>query len=88
MDDNHHFIIIEDTGKGIPEDKIETITSPFSRVNSDPYLTEEGTGLGLTIVKSLMNLHHGKLIIESTVGVGTTVKLLFPRVIEEIKTEV
>ncbi|MDG1709144.1 MAG: PAS domain-containing protein, partial [Emcibacteraceae bacterium] len=77
-DENSHIIIIEDNGQGIPEDKMETVLNPFSRVENDPYRTQEGKGLGLAIVKSLMSLHNGTIEIESEYGIGTKVILTFP----------
>ncbi|NQU62281.1 MAG: HAMP domain-containing histidine kinase, partial [Rhodospirillales bacterium] len=74
----HHTIEVSDTGTGIPDDKIATITDPFVRGETDPHQTQEGTGLGLTIVKSLVDLHDGELDIKSTVGKGTTVTVTLP----------
>jgi PAS domain S-box-containing protein len=71
-------IEIRDTGTGIPNEKLATLTDPFVRGESDPYKSQEGTGLGLAIVKSLVNLHDGDLTIESEVGVGTTVTVKLP----------
>jgi len=74
----HHIFEIVDTGRGIPEDKISTLTDPFVRTENDPHLAQEGTGLGLTIVKSLTDLHGGTLDIKSKVGKGTTVTVTLP----------
>jgi two-component system, cell cycle sensor histidine kinase PleC len=71
-------VSIKDTGDGIAADKLSIITEPFSQTNSDPYNAQEGTGLGLSIVKSLIEAHGGILDIESEVGIGTTVTLMFP----------
>jgi len=69
---------VSDTGRGIPVDKIGTITDAFVRGETDPYKAAEGAGLGLAIVKSLVEFHEGKLDIESTVGTGTTVTVTLP----------
>ena len=69
---------IADTGKGIPPEKLPGLTDPFTRADADPYLTEPGWGLGLTITKSLVELHDGTLDIKSRVGKGTTVTVTFP----------
>ena len=74
----HHIIEVSDTGTGIPVDKLETITAPFVRGQMDPHKTQEGTGLGLTIVKSLVDLHDGELEITSSLDEGTTVNVMFP----------
>lgn len=62
---------ISDTGIGIPEDKIETIFEPFTQVNEKVKFIE-GTGLGLTITKRLIELMGGKLSVQSTEGSGST----------------
>ncbi len=67
-----------DTGVGIDPDALPRVTEPFSRQHSDPMVTMEGTGLGLSIVKALVCEHNGDLKIDSTVGVGTTVKISMP----------
>ena len=73
------MIKVIDNGAGIPQENIEKILDPFTRVENNPHLSqEEGTGLGLSIVNSLLKLHDGKLSIESELGVGTTVTVSFP----------
>ena len=69
---------IADTGKGIPAAKLPKLTDPFTQVDGDPYLAEPGWGLGLSISKSLVDLHDGTLDIKSTVGKGTTVTVTLP----------
>ena len=69
---------VADTGKGIPAENLPKLTDPFTRGAHDPYLTEDGWGLGLTITKSLIDLHDGTLDIKSTVGKGTTVTVTLP----------
>jgi two-component system, cell cycle sensor histidine kinase PleC len=71
-------IVVKDTGIGIPIDKLDTITDPFTQANSNPHNAQEGTGLGLSIVKSLVEANDGSLHIESEVGTGTTVSVTFP----------
>ncbi len=71
-------IIVKDSGVGIPYDKLPTITEPFSQTHDDPLRAQQGTGLGLSIVKSLVEAHDGTMHIESEVGRGTTVTLVFP----------
>ena len=73
-----HTITVIDTGSGIPADKIATIIDPFVSGDGHPHKAQKGTGLGLTIVKSLVELHGGKLLIESEVGVGTIVTVTIP----------
>jgi signal transduction histidine kinase len=69
---------IANTGKGIPAEKLPKLTDPFNRTDTDPYLAEQGWGLGLTITKALVDLHDGKLDIKSKVGKGTTITVTFP----------
>ncbi len=66
------LITAEDTGVGIPEDAMEKIFESF-------YTTkEEGTGLGLTIVRKIVRAHGGELNLESTPGAGTRVGIWLP----------
>lgn len=69
---------VADTGVGIPANRLPFIAEPFSRGLTDAYVAQEGAGLGLSIVKSLMNDHGGEMQIESDVGKGTTVTVFFP----------
>lgn len=75
----HEMILkISDTGIGIPSNRLISITEPFSQAHDNAHITQNGTGLGLTIVKSLVELHEGELNFESVVGNGTTVTITFP----------
>ena len=71
-------LAIADNGVGISEEHLAVITNRFVRVNKVRSRKEGGTGLGLSIVEKLMELHGGKMVIESQLGVGTTIKLEFP----------
>lgn len=73
-------IAVADTGIGIPTDQIPKALSAFGQVDSALTRKVEGTGLGLPLTKSLVELHGGWLDIESTVGIGTTVTVHFPRI--------
>lgn len=63
---------IQDTGIGIPEDKLDTIFQSFTQASSSTTRTHGGTGLGLTITKQLIELQDGKIWIESELGKGST----------------
>lgn len=63
---------IEDSGIGIPKDKLEAIFDSFAQVNNEINRTHEGTGLGLTITKRLIELKGGKIEVVSKEGEGTT----------------
>ena len=67
------FFSIEDTGVGIPDDKIDYIFDAFTQVDGSLSRQHQGTGLGLPIVKKLVSLMNGNCVIESEVGCGTTV---------------
>ena len=71
---------ISDTGSGIPAEMIPDLTNPFTRAEQDPYKAVEGWGLGLSITKSLVDLHDGKLDIASTVNEGTVVTVTLPNI--------
>ena len=71
-------IEIEDTGKGIPENRLEHVINPFDQIQDDQHLNEEGTGLGLSIVKHLIELHGGSLKLMSTIGIGTKARIILP----------
>jgi PAS domain S-box-containing protein len=76
---NGHVVVnIVDTGIGIDPQRIPYLTDPFVRADQDPYLSNQGTGLGLTITKSLIDLHDGTLEIASDPGQGTTVTVTLP----------
>jgi protein-histidine pros-kinase len=69
---------ITDTGIGIAPQDIPKTLEPFSQVDSELSRKYEGTGLGLPLTKSLVELHGGSLDLRSTLGVGTTVTVRFP----------
>ncbi|MDP6692229.1 MAG: ATP-binding protein [Alphaproteobacteria bacterium] len=79
------LLAVSDTGIGIAKEEIEKLARPFYQVDNSLARKFEGTGLGLALSKSLMELHDGQLTIESTEGAGTTVTCRFPseRVEEE-----
>jgi CheY-like chemotaxis protein/nitrogen-specific signal transduction histidine kinase len=71
---------VEDTGIGIPADKLEEVFKPFVQADSRQTAEQEGTGIGLTIVKRIMDLMGGALTVESVVGQGTVFHLQLPNV--------
>ena len=72
------FIRVRDTGVGIAKENIAKVVEPFVQVESAFSRGHEGTGLGLPFVKKIMELHGGRLNIESELGEGTTVTVYFP----------
>lgn len=72
-------VAVRDTGIGIPANQIAHVLKPFTQVENIMTRKHAGTGLGLPLSKSLMELHGGSLTLESEVGSGTTVTIAFPR---------
>lgn len=69
---------VEDTGIGIPPEDLERVLEPFTQSESSYARRQTGTGLGLTIVKSLADLQNARFDLTSTVGVGTVATVTFP----------
>jgi CheY-like chemotaxis protein/anti-sigma regulatory factor (Ser/Thr protein kinase) len=78
---------VEDTGIGIPQDQLDEIFEPFTQVG-EAWKTTEGTGLGLTITRRLVELLDGTLTVTSAVGQGSTfrVELPLPAVEDQAET--
>jgi len=70
---------VADTGIGIPEAEISRVVEPFYHLDTSLSRKYEGSGLGLSLVKRLIELHGGELNIISAVGKGTVVSCKFPR---------
>lgn len=68
---------VEDRGIGIPEDEIKRITDPFYMVDRSRNKKIGGSGLGIALVKGIADAHGAKLVIESQVNAGTTIKVIF-----------
>ncbi|WP_223700888.1 sensor histidine kinase [Sutcliffiella deserti] len=74
--DNTCKLTISDEGKGIPEDQIPYIFDRLFRVEKSRSRLTGGVGLGLSIVKEIVDAHEGELKVSSEFGVGTTVSIL------------
>ncbi len=72
------YIAIKDTGPGIPEEEIAVVMSSFGRGTLAQKNADEGTGLGLPIVKGLVELHGGQFMLKSKVREGTEAIVIFP----------
>ncbi len=75
--DGDFELIVADTGVGISADDLERIGRPYEQVG-DVTRRQMGTGLGLSLVRSFAELHGGDMVIESTVGEGTSVTVRLP----------
>lgn len=69
-------LVCEDTGVGIPEDELDTIRTRFGRGSHQDHVV--GSGLGLSIVETIVDAHHGRLDIESEPGVGSKFAIVLP----------
>lgn len=78
MERGELLIQIADNGIGIAEQDIPKALAAFGQVDSAIARKTSGTGLGLPLVKTLMELHGGRFVLESAVGVGTTATMIFP----------
>lgn len=76
-------IVIEDTGIGIPEDKLDLIFDKFSQVDSIYQRKFSGIGLGLAITKELLEKMGGGINVSSQVGKGTTFEITLPLVMQQ-----
>jgi signal transduction histidine kinase len=71
-------IVVEDTGIGMAEEDIPRALAPFTQIDSELHRKYQGTGLGLPLTKSLIELHGGRFEIRSTVGIGTSAIVHLP----------
>jgi PAS domain S-box-containing protein len=76
--DSYVKIIVKDNGIGIPKAKLNTIFDRFSQVDKTIKRNSEGTGIGLALVKSLVELHKGKIEVKSEYGHGTEFTISLP----------
>ncbi len=75
----HARLEVEDTGPGMSASFQENMFEAFRQESEDPRRTHEGSGLGLSITKELVDLLHGDISVESEVGVGTRFTIHLPR---------
>ena len=72
-------LVITDNGIGIPKDKIKTLFQPFVQIENVMTKEHKGSGLGLVLIKKLMESYQGTVQMTSKVGVGTKMILIFPK---------
>ena len=80
-------ISIRDNGIGIPKENISKIFDRFYQVDGSHKREQEGTGIGLALTKELIELHKGKIEVESEAGKGTTFRIFFPLGKEHLRPE-
>jgi signal transduction histidine kinase len=79
---------VEDNGRGIPKDKLETIFERFQQVDASDAREKGGTGLGLAIVRSIVQQHSGRVWAESELGRGSKFYIQLPLLeIQPLSTE-
>ncbi|MEM1126261.1 MAG: ATP-binding protein [Bacteroidota bacterium] len=78
-------IRVQDTGVGIPEDAVAHVFDRFQQVAGTSSKVQAGTGIGLSLVKELAELHGGRIQVDSTVGAGTTFTITLPLHAEQLE---
>jgi PAS domain S-box-containing protein len=73
---NHAILRVKDEGIGIPEDALDRLFEQFYRARNVGDIP--GSGLGLAIVQQCVDSHGGKIVVDSEVGIGTTITIAFP----------
>ncbi|MBV9712272.1 MAG: CHASE3 domain-containing protein [Ktedonobacteraceae bacterium] len=74
-------LTVQDHGKGIPEEELEHIFEPYSRIHRKHTRYVEGMGLGLSFAHLIVQMHHGRIWAESTPGQGATFHVTLPLVV-------
>ena len=78
LDDNFWYLIISDTGIGIPKEEQKHIFKEFYRARNAKKFESVGTGLGMSIIKRMVEQENGEIFLESEVGKGSTFTVRFP----------
>jgi len=76
--DENALLAVQDEGPGIPPNELDKLFKPFQRTSVKSTAGEKSTGLGLSIVKKMVEGHHGRIWVESQVGQGTTFFVALP----------
>ncbi|MEO5602789.1 MAG: ATP-binding protein [Cyclobacteriaceae bacterium] len=84
---NHAVITVKDTGIGIPSDQLDKVFDRFYQVDSSQTRSYEGSGLGMALAKELVELHKGKISVQSIEGKGTTFAVMLPLGKEHLQKE-
>lgn len=83
IDGDNLLVAIRDTGPGIAEADLQRLFNPFEQLDASIRRKHGGTGLGLAISKRFIEMHGGKIWVESQIGAGTTFKFTIPITIPE-----
>jgi signal transduction histidine kinase len=77
-EDDDALLMVQDTGMGIPEEELESLGTPFFRASNAVQREIQGSGLGLSIVRTVVGHHNGTVELDSVEGVGTKVTVRIP----------
>ena len=77
-------IVVLDSGMGIPADEQDQLFTRFFRASTATAHAIQGTGLGLTIVRAIVDLHGGEITVSSSEGIGTTVSVSLPKELAQV----
>ena len=80
-------LVVQDTGLGIVEDQVDKVFDRFYQSENSRWRKNKGTGIGLALVKDLVDLHKGKIELKSISGVGTEIVILLPLVQVSVNTQ-
>jgi signal transduction histidine kinase len=80
---NRLKIEVSDRGRGIPNDKLNSIFERFQQVDASDSRQKGGTGLGLAICRQIVEQHDGKIWVESVLGEGSTFYIDLPLMVKE-----
>ena len=83
MDEDNIYIEVEDTGIGIPKEKLESIFARFVQVDKSFTRQNEGSGIGLAIVKALVEMHNGTIELISDLNKGSKFRISLPIKVDE-----
>ncbi len=77
-EDNYAILKVKDTGVGIPENEMPNMFERFHRIQQVAGRTYEGSGIGLSLIKEMVKIHHGTISVESKLNVGSTFTVKIP----------
>src|SRR5690606_30817636 len=76
--DNFVHLVVKDTGIGIPTEKQEAIFERFVQNIPEGIIVNKGSGIGLSLTREFVQMHHGKIKLESVPGVGSKFTVILP----------